>query len=198
LNSLGAATTANEAYKVEFAKRVGGIAPISGISITRILGLTAMLDQLGQTAEVSSTVFNRMIPKMFTDTEKYATLAGMSVSDFLGLLKEDANEAFIRFLEGLKGNGSGFQSIAKDLEGLGLEGARVTGVLAVLANNTGLLRQQQEYANSEFKRGTSLTNEFNIKNETAQANLEKVIKRFKEMAVQLGEKLVPVVQGMVG
>ncbi len=110
---------------------------------------------------------------------------------------QDANETLIRFLEGLRGNGSGFKTIARNLEGLGLEGARVTGVLAVLAGNTGLLRQQQEYANSEFRRGVSLTNEFNIKNQTAQANLEKAIKHFKAMAVELGEKLVPVVQGMV-
>lgn len=197
LNSLGAASTANEGYMVEFAKRVGGIAPVSGISITKVLGLAATLDQLGQTSEVSATVFNRMIPKMFTDTEKYADLAGLSVEEFSSLLNRDANEAFIRFLEGLRGNGSGFQTIAKDLEGLGLEGARVTGVLAVLAGNTDLLRQQQEYANSEFRRGVSLTQEFNVKNQTAQANLEKAIKRFREMAVALGEMLIPVVQGMV-
>jgi TP901 family phage tail tape measure protein len=197
LNSLGAASTANEGYMVEFAKRVGGIAPISGISITSVLGLAATLDQLGQTSEVSATVFNRMIPKMFTDTQKYADLAGLSVEEFSSLLNRDANEAFLRFLEGLRGNGSGFQTIAKDLEGLGLEGARVTGVLAALANNTGLLRQQEEYANSEFRRGVSLTQEFNVKNQTAQANLEKAIKRFREMAVALGQLLVPVVQGMV-
>jgi TP901 family phage tail tape measure protein len=197
LNSLGAASTANEGYMVEFAKRVGGIAPISGISITSVLGLAATLDQLGQTSEVSATVFNRMIPKMFTDTQKYASLAGMSVEEFSALLQGDANEAFLRFLEGLRGNGAGFQSIAKDLEGLGLEGARVTGVLAALANNTGLLRQQQEYAFTEFERGVSLTNEFNVKNQTAQANLEKAIKKFREMAVALGQMLVPAVQGMV-
>ncbi len=197
LNSLGAASTANEGYMVEFAKRVGGIAPVSGISITKVLGLAATLDQLGQTSEVSATVFNRMIPKMFTDTQKYATLAGLSVEEFTRLLNRDANEAFVRFLEGLRGNGSGFQTIAKDLEGLGLEGARVTGVLAVLAGNTDLLRQQQEYANSEFRRGVSLTQEFNVKNQTAQANLEKAIKKFREMAVALGEMLIPVVQGMV-
>ena len=197
LNSLGAASTANEGYMVEFAKRVGGIAPVSGISITKVLGLAATLDQLGQTSEVSATVFNRMIPKMFTDTQKYADLAGLSVEEFTRLLNRDANEAFVRFLEGLRGNGSGFQTIAKDLEGLGLEGARVTGVLAVLAGNTDLLRQQQEYANSEFRRGVSLTQEFNVKNQTAQANLEKAIKKFREMAVALGEMLIPVVQGMV-
>ena len=197
LNSLGAASTANEGYMVEFAKRVGGIAPVSGISITKVLGLAATLDQLGQTSEVSATVFNRMIPKMFTDTQKYADLAGLSVEEFTALLNRDANEAFVRFLEGLRGNGSGFQTIAKDLEGLGLEGARVTGVLAVLAGNTDLLRQQQEYANSEFRRGVSLTQEFNVKNQTAQANLEKAIKKFREMAVALGEMLIPVVQGMV-
>lgn len=95
--------------------RVGGIAPIFGISITSVLGLAATLDQLGQTSEVSATVFSQMIPMIFTDNQKYATLAGMSVSEFTSLLNADANDAFIRFLKGLKGNGSGFQTITRDL-----------------------------------------------------------------------------------
>ena len=48
INSLGAAGTASEAYLVEFGKRLAGIAPMAGISIDKILGLAATLDELGQ------------------------------------------------------------------------------------------------------------------------------------------------------
>lgn len=191
INSLGAASTANEGYMVEFSKRVAGIAPIAGVSIQNILGLGATLDQLGQTAEVSGTVFNQVISTMFKDTDTYAGIAKMQLADFTELLKTDANEAFIRVLEGLKGNNAGFTEMARKLDKLGLDGARASAVLGVLANNTKLLRDQQSYSNGEFQRGNSLINEFNTKNTTAQAELEKAKKAFQRLSVELGEKLVP-------
>ncbi len=191
INSLGAAGTANEAYMVEFAKRVAGIAPSAGISIESILGLGATLDELGQTSEVAGTVFNQVISGMFKDTETYAKTAGMSVKDFSDLMNTDANEAFIKVLEGANSSGKGFGELAKSLDKLGLDGARATGVLGVLANNTAKLREKQAFSNQEFEKGTSLLTEFNVKNNTAQAQLDKAKKKFTEISVELGQKLTP-------
>lgn len=191
INSLGAAGTANEGYLVEFAKRVAGIAPSAGVSIENILGLGATLDELGQTSEVSGTVYSQFIAGMFKDTQTYAGIAKMSLSEFTDLLNSDANEAFIRVLEGARGTNGAFGEMAKSLDGLGLDGARATAVLGVLAANTDKLREKQAFANQEFQKGTSLTEEFNTKNTNAQANLEKSKKNFAEMAIELGEKLTP-------
>lgn len=191
INALGAAGTASEAYLVEFAKRVAGVAPAAGISIEAVLGLGATLDELGQTSEVAATVYNQVMTGMFKDTELYAGTAGMSVKDFTDLLNNDANEAFIRVLEGANKSGKGFGDLAKSLDKLGLDGARATGVLGVLAGNTEKLRQKQAYSNQEFEKGTSLLNEFNVKNNTAQAQLEKAKKKFAEISIELGEKLTP-------
>ncbi|MDE3251205.1 MAG: phage tail tape measure protein, partial [Bacteroidota bacterium] len=191
INSLGAAGTANEGYMVEFSKRVAGIAPGAGISIQNILGLGATLDELGQTAEVSGTVFSQVISKMFTDVPTYAKLAGMSVDDFNKILSQDANEAFIKVLEGAKSSGQGFGDMAASFQELGLDGTRATAVLGVLADNITKLREKQALSNKEFASGISLTNEFNVKNNTAQAELEKAKKKFAELAVELGKKLTP-------
>lgn len=191
INSLGAAGTANEGYLVEFAKRVAGIAPSAGVSIENVLGLGATLDELGQTSEVSGTVYSQFIGGMFKDTQTYAGIAKMSLSEFTTLLNTDANEAFIRVLEGARGSSGAFGEMAKSLDGLGLDGARATAVLGVLASNTDKLREKQAFANQEFEKGTSLTQEFNTKNNTAQANLEKAKKRFAELSIELGQKLTP-------
>jgi len=191
INSLGAASTANEGYLVEFAKRVAGIAPSAGVSIQNVLGLAATLDQLGQTAEVSGTVYNQVISAMFKDQATYANLAGMEIGKFTDLLNTDANEAFIKVLEGLKGNNSGFAEMAQRMDDLGLDGARATQVLGVLANNTEILRTQQGLSNEEFEKGISLTNEFNVKNSNAAAQLDKAKKSFAALTVELGEKLTP-------
>lgn len=192
INSLGAASTANEAFMVEFSKRVAGIAPSAGISIDQVLGLAATLDQLGQTSEVSSTVFSQVMPNMFKDTATYAGIANMEVGEFSQLLNSNANEAFIKVLEGINGNNAGFKSMVTKLSELGLEGKRTVSVLGVLADNTELLREQQSFANREFVKGTSLTEEFATKNNTAQAELEKARKALYNVSVELGERLMPV------
>ncbi len=197
INALGAASTANEPYLVEFTKRLAGIAPSVDISIQNVLGLAATLDQLGQTSEVSSTVMSQLIPKMFKDTATFANIARMSLSDFSKLLKEDTNEALLRVLEGLKGNSGGFEELVHIMGDMGLEGKRSISVLGVLANNTDLIREQQGFANDEFEKGTSILNEFNVKNETARAGLDKAVKSIKTTTRELGEKLSPAIRGVV-
>jgi TP901 family phage tail tape measure protein len=176
LNALGMASTANEGYMVEFTKRVAGIAPLANISIQNILGLAATLDSLGQTSEVSSTVFSAIIPKMFKDTATFAEIAKMSLEDFTELLKTDANEAFIKVISSLDGDNEGLFKLAESLGDIGLEGKRTISVLGVLSNNTQILREQQKLANEEFEKGTSLQNEFNVKNTNMAANMEKLSK----------------------
>lgn len=176
INELGMASTANEGYLVEFSKRLGGIAPLAGISIENVLGLGATLDSLGQTSEVSTTALSKLFIDMAKNAEKYARFAKMEVSDFVKLMNEDANEAFVRMLEGVKDNSGGITELAATLGDLGQDGGRVVGVLGTLANNTERLREQQRIANDAFREGTSVVNEFNLKNENMAANLAKVQK----------------------
>ena len=197
INSLGAAGTANEAYLVEFAKRVAGIAPSADISIDKVLGLAATLDELGQTSEMSTTAVAQVISKMFKETATYAGIAQMSVEDFTNLLNTDANEAFIRLLQGAKGSGEGFGEMAVNLDKMGLDGVRSTQVLGVLADNIDKLREKQAFSNAEFEKGTSILNEFNIKNNTTQAQLDKAKDSFARLQVQLGEKLAPIYGDMI-
>ena len=191
INALGAASTANEAYLVEFAKRMGGVANQAGISIQQILGLGATLDQLGQTSEVSSTSLMGLWVDMFKKPGEYADIAKMSMKEFTDLLKTDANEAFIRLLDGLNGNNDGLTAMANKLDGLGLDGKRSISVLATLSQNTQMLRQQQTLSNQEFEKGTSLTKEFNVKNENLGATMAKIGKAIGQWFVS--SKMVDII-----
>jgi len=191
LNELGMASTANEAYIVNFTKRVAGIAPSANISLQNVMGLAATLDHLGQTSEVSSTAYSQVITGMFKDTAAFARAARMDVKDFSDLLKKDANEAFIKLLEGLNNNDAGMEELIKSMGDLDLEGKRAISVIGVLSNNVKILREQQEISNREFEKGTSLQEEFNVKNNNAQAILEKKRKALNNLAIELGEKLMP-------
>ena len=183
INALGAASTANEAYMVTFTKRIGGIAPQAGLSIENVLGLAATLDQLGQKAEMSSTAMSQLLVKMFSNTSEFAKIAGLDVKEFSTMLSVDANEAMIMFLEGLQKNDGGLKELASKFKGLGIEGSRAIGVIGALSNNIEVLRKSQKLSNDEFKKGTSLTDEFTIKNSNMAGNLEKVEKWMRKLFI---------------
>lgn len=191
INELGMASTANEGYIVEFTKRVAGIAPMTKVSVSAVMGLAATLDKFGQTSEVSSTVYSQVMTQMFKKTGTYAKIAGMDVKEFSDLLKTDANEAFVRVMEGLRGNNLEIENMIASMGDMGMEGKRAVGVLGVLAENTETLRAQQRLANEAFRDGISLTNEFGVKNNNLAASREKAKKDLDERVKQLGEKLYP-------
>ena len=197
VNSLGMASTANEGYIVEFTRRLAGIAPNADISIDKILGLAATLDKYGQTAEMSSTAIGQTIMAMFKRTETFAGIAGMSLQDFTNLLNEDVNEAFIRVLEGMKGTDGSLHSVVAAMDQMNLDGQRAVQVLGTLSKNTDELRNQQNLANASFSEGASLIEEFNTKNTSATATLEKQKKAIHDHVVEIGQKLMPVVNGVM-
>lgn len=199
INELGAASTANEGYIVNFSGRLAGIAPNANISIDKVMGLAATLDSLHQQAETSSTAVGQTITKMFEKTETFANIAGMSLKDFSDLLNNDVNEAFIRVLEGMnKGGDGGMKAITEAMGDMGLNGSRAIQVLGSLSKQTETLRQQQLIAAEAFNEGTSITNEYELKNNSLTATLEKQKKALMETTVEIGEKMNPLMSESVG
>ncbi len=186
INTLEQSSTAEANYLVGYTNRLAGANQQAEINIQNTLGYAAALDQLAQTEETAATAMTQFTLGAFRNTAEYAKIAGMEVGAFARLLKEDANEALLRTLEGLKGNNDGLTGMVARFGLIDQEGARAVSVLASLANNTDLVRQQQAIANKEFERGTSITNEFNAKNTTLGANLEIIGKKLGGLFVSSG------------
>ncbi|MPR32375.1 phage tail tape measure protein [Salmonirosea aquatica] len=194
INVAGASSAANEGYLVAWTKRFAGIAPNAGISIADTLGLAATMDILGQSSELSATNVGKMIIAIGKDLPHFAQVAGMSVMDFSALLKKDANEAFVKVLEGAKSAEGGVEGMIKTLEALGIEGSEGAQVLGALTNNTKLLREQQGLLNDAYDVGTSVSGEFNIKNENTAAILEKLGKRITILWEQASAAVNPLIR----
>lgn len=197
INELGAASTANEGYIVNFTNRLAGIAPNASISIDKILGLASTLDANAQAAETAATAIGQTITAMFKKTETFAQIAKMPFKEFRDLLTNDVNGALVKVLEGMKGD-QGLFDIVDAMDEMHLNGQRATTVLGALANNVDMLKTQQQLANEAFQEGTSLTNEFNTKNESATAIQEKLKKRITETSVEIGQKLMPIANMTIG
>lgn len=194
INELGASSTASEAYMVNFTQRLGGVAAQAGISIQDILGYASALDQSGQAVEMSATALQKFIMTLMSDTDKFAKLMGLTgdeVVKFNNLVRTDTNAAIKEVLSALSQKG-GFQQLIPIFKEMGLDGARAVGVLSALATNIEKVNVAQEISNKAFSDGTSITDEYNIKNNNLQATLEKQRKAFNDAALELGERLNPV------
>ncbi|MCX4334748.1 MAG: phage tail tape measure protein [Bacteroidales bacterium] len=191
INELGMASTANEGYIVDFSKRLAGIAPNADISIDKVLGMAATLDKYGQQAETASTAIGQTIMAMFKRTETFAGIAKMPLQEFADLLNKDVNEALLRVLEGMN-DGGGLSSVVAAMDEMHLNGQRASTVLGTLSKNVDELRSQQQLANQAFEEGISLDNEFETKNTSLTAQIEKRKKAILENVVAMGQELMPV------
>ena len=197
LNELDNSSTASAGYVVDFTERLAGVAPAAKLSIQNVMGMGATLDQFGQRVETSGTAVSNAITGMFKKTEVYARIAGMELSDFTKLMNEDANAAFIAFLKGLNKNNGGLSELAKNLDSIKLDGSRSVSVISVLAKNVGELERQQTIANEAFSDGTSVLDEFNTKNNNAQATWEKWEKLGHRFAVDFGRAVTPIFNSLI-
>lgn len=196
INVLGASSSANTGFITEFTSRMAGMAVNARISQTDIMGYASALSQAGIEGETASGVFAQMITKMFTDPAKFAKAAGLEVKAFTDLLKTDANQAILQFLEGLKSKG-GFDSLAPALKSLKMQGTQAVPVISSLINKMGELKQAQQTAATAYEQGTSIIDEFNNANSSAAAKLEIAKKGLNDVSVELGQKLMPIVEGSI-
>ena len=196
VNQVAQSTSASEPYLVEFTARMGGVGKQAGMSVTDIMGFASALDQNMLRSEMASTALSGLILRIYQEPAKYARLAQMDVEEFTRLMQTDVNAAVISFLEALNKMG-GMAQIAPVLKEMQLSGAEAASVISTLAGNVDLVRREQEDANKAFAEGTSITNEYNVQNNTVQAGLEKARKSFQEVRIELGERLQPVMKNLI-
>ena len=169
INSLGQASSASEAYLVEFTQRLAGVGKQAGMTVDQILGYGSALDQNAQNVEMAATAFQGFITQIFSKPAHFANLAGIEVQKFTELLQTDANQAIRSVLTALSQQG-GFQQLIPVFEGMQLDGSRAVAVLTSMATNIKAVEEAQALSREEFEKGTSITNEFATKNNNAAAN----------------------------
>ncbi len=192
INELAQSSSASEPYLMEFASRLGGVGASAGMTQAQLLGIASVMDQNKVNVEKGATAMQNILNALFADTAKMAKGAGLDVQQFTALLKQDANEALLTFLEALNSKG-GMDGIAPVLKELGMSGAGVTQTLTTLAARTDQLRSTQEQAAAAFAAGNSVVKEAAVANDTAAAKLEKAQNRLNDLRVQLGGAVLPVV-----
>lgn len=190
INELAQSSSASEGYLMEFTARLAGVGNQAGMSQAQIMAFASVLDQNMVGVEKGATALQNVITALYANPAKMARVAGLDVQNFTNLLKTNGNEALLQFATALQKAGS-MDALAPMFKEMNLSGAGVTQTLSTLAANIDTIRATQAQAATAFQQGTSVTNEFNQANNTAQAQLEKAQKRAADLRAELGERLYP-------
>jgi len=193
LNELVQSSPAQAQPIIEFTSKLSGVGQQAHMSQAQIMGFAAALDQNNQEMATSSTVMSQLITKMYQDPARFAKMAGMEVKNFAQLVKTDMNQALIEWLQHVNSLGD-MSVLAGKFDELKMDGTRAVGVLATLAGHIDQVTEAQRTATKAYEEGTSVIDEFNVQNSTVQAETEKAKKRFHDLTIELGEKLLPVVR----
>lgn len=189
LNELGAAGSATAPVVADFTQRMGALGDLSP-QISQTMGLGAAFQELGLTAEISAGGLSNILLGAAKATGLFAEHLGMTEAAFKDLINTNPNEVILKLAESFRGLPT--DVVVKQLDNLGIKSQEATKVMSLLSDQTDSVREKQELASKAMAEGTSLTNEFNIKNTTAAAELEKNEKAMDALKVQIGTGLLPV------
>lgn len=198
LNELGNAGANSSPQVAEFTKRIGALGSLAP-TLAQTLGLGATLEELGLTAEISSGGLTNLLTTAGQNSVAFATQMGISTEAFQDLLDTDPNQMIIQLSKSFQGLDN--SSAIKALFNMKVGSQESLKVILGLSNNLDVLEERQTLAAKAMLEATSLTNEFNVKNTTLAANIEKLTKRFTILAQRIGDAVAPVfmfVAGLVG
>ncbi|MFA9219888.1 MAG: phage tail tape measure protein [Sediminibacterium sp.] len=182
VNEIGNASTATEGFQVQFLSAISGVATTAHLAADELLGYGATLESLGQTQVVRSTALKTFFIEFVRDTEKFGEVAGFARGELSKLMAEKGtNEGFLEFLTKIKEGSKSSAEMLGKLKELGIDGARGATVFLTLAENIGKVKEQQLIANKAIQSSSSVMNEFNIRNETFGAALDKLGKRIYQI-----------------
>ena len=190
INELAQSSSASEGYLMEFTARLAGVGRQAGLTQAQVMGFASVLDQGMVGVEKGATAMQNVLTLLNSKTAELAGVAGLNVKEFTNLLRTDANEAVLQFIEALNSQG-GFDALAQKLTDMHMSGSGVTQTLSTLANNIGTLRATQQQAAQAFAEGTSVTNEYQKASSTLEARIQKQQERLHLLAGELGKQLYP-------
>lgn len=186
LNQVAAEGVASEEWQVDFLFRTGAIGRALKITAQNMLGFGVVLEEAGNTVEVSGTAISQFLGVIAKNVEDFAQKAQMPVEKFIHLLETDANQAIITVLQGIKDGATSNTELIRSFSQLGIDGERATKVILSLANNIDKVAVKQALANTEFDKNVSLTREYEKRQVSIGGAMERIGNNIQRLFVRSG------------
>lgn len=186
LNFLEAQGAASAGTIADFAGRIGGVASPLGVSAGAILGVSATMDELAINAERGSTAFIKLLQRVAQSPGDFARVAGVSSKEFTDLVNNDIFGAVQLFIGKLNDKNLSNTELQTALKSLKLTGVGVSEVVGKLGGNLDLLSNRVAQSTQALTESSSVTQEFEKKNATLGASVEKLENAFANLLTNSG------------
>lgn len=197
---LGNNSATTEAEIMEMALRLAAAGRIAGLSESDILAFASTMSSVGVRAAAGGTAVQKAFLRMRNsvleggkELEVFASVAGMTASEFAKAFKEDPALAMAAFITGLGRMNDKGESTRKVFEDVGLADQRLMRALLSTSEAGDLLVDQLKIADEAWKENTALTEEANKRYDTAESKIKIAGNALRDLAISIGETVLPVI-----
>lgn len=199
--ALGNNSATTEADIVAMAMRLAGAGAQVGMTEAQILGLSAALSSVGIEAEAGGSAFSKVMINMQLAVETgneslkdFASVAGMTTSEFSKAFKEDAAGALTTFIKGLSSAEEQGSSAIKVLDDMGITEVRLRDSLLRASGAGELFNETIALGSKAWEENTALTDEASQRYATTESQIKILKNEIVAMARDIGVELLPVVK----
>lgn len=202
--ALGNNLATTEAEITEMGLRLAGAGSQVGMSEAQILSFAGALSSVGINAEAGGSAFSKVMVNMQLATEtggeklkQFASVAGMSASEFKKAFQEDAASAIIAFLKGLGDAESKGKSAISILDEMGIKEVVLRDALLRAAGASDVFSDAINLGTEAWQENTALTNEASQRYETMASRISILKNKFIDIGITVGNILLPYVEKLV-
>ena len=202
---LGNNFATTEADIVEMSTRLAATGTIAGLSSTDILALATAMSSVGINAEAGGTAMAQTLKQIQTETAHWAagednvlttiaSVADMTAEEFYKAWKEKPVMAIQAFTKGLGSLDEDEKSAIELLEEMGMSGVRQSNMLQALGLASDVLSDAVSTSSRAYAENNALTDEAAKRYETFEAKISQVKESIGNVAIEIGERLMPYVE----
>jgi tubulin-specific chaperone A len=194
MNSLSAKGVNVEGL-TDFSLRVGSLSDVIKPTLAQTTALGAVLQKAGLSSEIASSGFKTFLSRAGNDLPAFASQMKISASEAKNLFNTDSAKFFVDFSASL--NGLPADEVAKKLKTLKLNSNEIQAVVGILASKQKDYNDMLSISNTQMEKGTSITEEYNTKNNNTKGQLAKLKNSLMVLAITIGTALLPVINSLV-
>ena len=189
---------------MEMAQRLAGAGKQVGLTEAQVLGFATALSSVGIEAQMGGSAFSKALIKMEVASatggdalKDFATVCGMTSSQFKTLFDNDPAAAFQAFIVGLSKMDEEGESAIAVLDDIGIKEVRLRDTMLRATNATELFSRAQKTANRAWEENTALTTEASKRYATTESKLINLKNKAVLFGQQLGDDLNPTIQNFI-
>ena len=157
---------------------------------------TKAFKELAQSLGMTTTELKQTITAG-NNLNDFAKVANMNTKDFVTLYRNDAPAALQAFIKGLGDTETHGESTIAMLQEMGFTEVRLRDTLTRLANSGDLVTNAVKQGNEAWKENSAMTVEAEKRYSTMESQIKQLKARITEVAVKLGETLMPYVKRFI-